>query len=77
MNVPHLEIAKSVVCCSLMILVLLSSIESGLQRAVNSFAHAYDTARMKISTAKTEVLHLSRNPDQRELQVNRERRLIR
>ena len=25
---------------------------------------------MKISTAKTEVLHLSRNPDQRVLQVN-------
>ena len=45
-------------------LVLLSFTESGLQRALNSFADAYNTAGMKISTAKTEVLHLSRNPDQ-------------
>ena len=45
-------------------LVLLSSTESGLQRALNSFADACNTAGMKISTAKTEVLHLSRNPDQ-------------
>ena len=44
-------------------LVLLSSTESGLQRALNSFADACNTAGMKISTAKTEVLHLSRNPD--------------
>ena len=51
-------------------LVLLSSTESGLQRALNSFAHACNTAGMKISTAKTEVLHLSRNPDQCVLQVN-------
>ena len=51
-------------------LVLLSSKESGLQRALNSFADAYNTAGMKISTAKTEVLHLSRNPDQCVLQVN-------
>ena len=43
-------------------LVLLSSTESGLQRALNSFADACNTAGMKISTAKTEVLHLSRNP---------------
>ena len=35
-------------------LVLLSSTESGLQRALNSFADACDTAGMKISTAKTE-----------------------
>ena len=42
-------------------LVLLSSTESGLQRALNSFADACDTAGMKISSAKTEVLHLSRN----------------
>ena len=40
-------------------LVLLSSAESGLQRASNSFADACDSAGMKISTAKTEVLHLS------------------
>ena len=50
-------------------LVLLSSTESGLQRALNSFADACNTAGMKISTAKTEVLHLSRNPDQCVLQV--------
>ena len=48
-------------------LVLLSSTESGLQGALNSFADACNTAGMKISTAKTEVL--SRNPDQCELQM--------
>ena len=51
-------------------LVLLSSTESGLQRALNSFANSCNTARMKISMAKTEVLHLSKNPDQCVLQVN-------
>ena len=51
-------------------LVLLSSTESGLPRALNSFANACNTAGMKISTAKTDVLHLSRNPDQCVLQVN-------
>ena len=51
-------------------LVLLSSTESGLQCALNSFADACNTAGMKISTAKTEVFHLSRNPDQCVLQVN-------
>ena len=51
-------------------LVLLSSTESGLQRALNSFADACNTAGMKISTAKTEVLHLSRNPDRCVLQAN-------
>ena len=51
-------------------LVLLSSTESGLHRALNSFADACNTAGMKISTTKTEVLHLSRNPDQCVLQVN-------
>ena len=49
---------------------MLSSTESGLQRALNSFADASNTAGMKISTAKTEVLHLSRHPDQCVLQVN-------
>ena len=53
-----------------MILVLLSSTESGLQRALDSFANACNTAGMKISTAKTEVFHLSRNPDQCVLLVN-------
>ena len=52
-------------------LVLLSSTESGLQRgALNSFADACNTAGMKISTDKNEVLHLSRNSDQCILQVN-------
>ena len=51
-------------------LVLLSSTESGLQCALNSLADACNTAGMKISTTKTEVLHLSRNPDQCVLQVN-------
>ena len=50
--------------------VLLFSAESCLQCAINSFADACNTAEMKISTAKTEVLHLSRNPDQCVLQVN-------
>ena len=52
-------------------MVLLSSTESGLQRALNSFANACNTAGLQISTAKTEVLiYLSRNPDQCVLQVN-------
>ena len=51
-------------------LVLLSSTELGLQRALNSFVDTCDTAGMKISTAKPEVLHLSRNLDQCELQVS-------
>ena len=51
-------------------LVLLSSTESDFQRALNSFVDTHDTAEMKISTAKTEVLHLSRNCDQCVLQVN-------
>ena len=52
-------------------LVQLSSTESGLQRALYSFADTCNTAGMKISTANTEVLHLSRNPDQCVLQVNK------
>ena len=51
-------------------LVLLFSTESGLQSALISFADACNTAEMKTSTAKTEVLHLSRNPDHCVLQVN-------
>ena len=50
--------------------VLLSSTESGFQRALNIFADSSDTARIKISTAKTEVLRLSRNPDQCVLPAN-------
>ena len=41
-------------------LVQLSSTESALQRALNSFADASDIAGMKTSSAKTEVLHLSK-----------------
>ena len=51
-------------------LILVSSTESDLQRALSSFADACDTAGMKISTAKTEILHLSRNSNQCVLQVN-------
>ena len=51
-------------------LVQLSSTESGMQRELNGFADVCDTAGIKISTAKTEKLYLSRNPDQCELQVN-------
>ena len=51
-------------------LVLLSSTESGLQRALDSFADTCDTDGMKKSTAKTEVLHLSRDPDKCVLQVS-------
>ena len=45
-------------------LVLLSTTESGLLRTLNGFVDVRDTTGMKISTAKTEVLHLSRKPDQ-------------
>ena len=52
-------------CFSQMNLVLLDSSESGLQHILNgSIASACDIAGMKISTSKTEVLHLSRNPVQ-------------
>ena len=51
-------------------LVPLSSTESGLQHTSKSFADACNTTRMKISTAKTEILYLSRNSDQCVLQVN-------
>ena len=39
-------------------LVLLACFESGLQHVLNDFAIACGIARMKISTTKTEVLHL-------------------
>ena len=69
MNVPQLEIAKSVVCYSLMIWCCFFY-RIYLQRALYSFADACKTAGMKISTAKTEVLHLSINPGQCVLRVN-------
>ena len=49
---------------------MLSFTESGLQRALNSFADACNTAGIIIITVKTEILHLSRNPNQCVLQVN-------
>ena len=52
-------------------LVLLFSAKSGLQRALNSFADACNTAGRNILKAKTEVLHRWRNTDQCMLQVNR------
>ena len=42
--------------------VLLAFSEKGLQHALNGFAAACDIAKMKISTSKTEMLHLLRNP---------------
>ena len=66
-----IRIAKSVVWSLLIIwFCFLSSTESGLQSKLSSFANACNTAKMKISTTKTEVLHLSRNPDQCMLLVN-------
>ena len=53
-------------------LVLLSSTESGFQCVLNSVADACNTAGIKISSAETEVLHLSRNPNQCVVQVNGE-----
>ena len=50
-------------------LVLLASSESDFQYALNGFASACDIAGIEISTSKTEVLHLSRNPVQCSLQV--------
>ena len=51
-------------------LILLYFTESDLQHRLNSFADACNTAGMKISTAKPEVLHLSKNLDQCVLRVN-------
>ena len=50
-------------------LVLLADSEPGLQRALNCFEAACSIAGMKISTAKSEILHLSRSPNQCCLQV--------
>ena len=52
-------------------LVLLATCQSGLQHALNSFAAACEIAGMKISTAKTEALHFSKNLVQCSLQVGR------
>ena len=50
-------------------LVLLASLESGLQQASNDFAAEMAIAGMKISSSKTEDLHLSSNPVQCSMQV--------
>ena len=50
-------------------LILLAESETGLQRLLDGFAAACDNAGMKISTAKSEVLHLSRNPVKCALQL--------
>jgi len=51
--------------------VLLSSTELGIQRALNDFALAAACviAEMKIRTTKPVILNFSRNPDQCSLQV--------
>ena len=43
----------------------MASSESGLQHALNGFVAGCEIAGIKISTPKTEVLHLLRNPDQK------------
>ena len=49
--------------------VLLAFSESGLQHTLNGFSAAYGIAETKISTCKTEVLHLSKNFVQCSLRV--------
>ena len=51
-------------------LVLLADSESGLLRARDGFAAACDYVGMKISIAKTEVLHISKKSVQCSLQVS-------
>ena len=51
-------------------LALLSSNKSDLQCALDRFSEAYLDARMKISTAKTEIMCLSRHPVQCSFQTN-------
>ena len=43
--------------------ILLISPEQTFQHVLDRFSVAYDQAGVKISTVKTEVLHLSRNPN--------------
>ena len=69
MSVPPLEITKSVVCYSLIIWFCFLP-QQLASSALNSFAHACDTAEMKISKAKTEIFYLLSNSDQCSLQVN-------
>ena len=69
MSVPQLEIARSVVCYSLMIWFCFLS--QNLASSARYIAlHMYVTLPKKKSTAKTKLLHFSRYPDQYLLQVN-------
>ena len=52
-------------------LTLLSSNKSDLQYALNRFSDACSNAGMKISTAKTEIMCMSRHPVQCSFQTNR------
>ena len=51
-------------------LALLGSKKSDLQYAFNRFFDAYLDTGMKISMAKTEIMHLSRHPVQCSFQTN-------
>ena len=68
-------LCRTVLCCEISRLlfadnlVLLASYESGLKHALNGFAAACDIVGIKISTSKTENLHLLRNSVQSFLQV--------
>ena len=50
---------------------LLSSNKSDLQYALDRFSDACSNANMKISTAKTEIMCMSRHPVQCSFQTNR------
>ena len=52
-------------------LVLLASFEYGLQHTLNCFAAVCDIAGRKISTSKTQVLHVLKNRVQCSLQVGK------
>ena len=54
-------------CCALIVSALFAAPKCLV--SLSGFASACDIAGMKISTFKTELLHLSRNPDQYPMQV--------
>ena len=80
---PHRIVKKSESCggvkigeCSVQRLLfaddlaLLDSIQNGLLQVLDRFSDAYSVAGMKISTTKTETMHLSRQPKQHSLQIS-------
>ena len=69
MSVTRLEDGKTIRLLFTTDLNLMASSESGLRFSINDFAAACENAEMKISTSKTEVLHLQRNLVQCSLQV--------